>query len=97
MSTSTVNGDLSQKLDVRWVRKNVPGAICELGSLPLVPLPNTDRDSGRWFLGLDNKFEGTTVLLYAGKPGNGTSYRRVGFVFSRLEFLQLYERFTGAS
>lgn len=61
----------------------------------MIPLPNTDRDDGKWFLGVDRKHEGSTMLLYCELGNDRRVFRRIAFIQTRRELLKLYEHLTG--
>jgi hypothetical protein len=98
----SITPDLAQKIDCAWVIANAPGATRRitrgrepLGGYPLIPLPNSDRDDGCWYLGIDNKHEGTTVLLYCELPGDKRVYRKLAVIQERYELIRLYESLVG--
>lgn len=87
--------DLDLKIDTAWIRRNAPGAICQAMNIPRIPLPNTDRDSGEWCLGIDRKHESSTVLLYCHFGGSRQVYRRIATISTRAELVKLYEHLVG--
>ena len=89
------DADLEQPIDHRWIRIYAPHAICALGMLPRIPLPNSDRDCGDWSLGIDRKHEGSTVLLYCnfGKPNQ--EHRRIASITTRRQLIALYDQLCG--
>lgn len=87
--------DLDLPPDHAWIRNYAPGAICQLGMLPRIPLPNSDRDSGRWCLGVDRKQAGATVLLYCDFGQPGQVYRRIASISNRRQLIALYDQLCG--
>jgi len=90
-----LDDDLGKKIDSAWIRRNAPCAICRLGAIPIIPLPNGNRDDGDWCLGIDRKHECTTLLLYAWFGRSQQAYRRLGTIQTRRELIDVYEQLVG--
>lgn len=88
--------NLDEKLSVAWIRKHAPSVIVgDLGTIPLIPLPNHDRCAGEWYLGIDRKHQGTTCIIYCGRPPKSVGHRQIAVIQTQRELIRLYEHLVG--